>query len=302
MDAGKPKGSWIVAVNRELGYVRTAMRDGMKTTPKKVTNVPYFPIDAKAERLRAKTGIVTPQQFELLMKHSADHLKPALPLLTYCGLRSKEVKFIRREQIDWPNMAIHLRAGETKEGDPRDIPILDVAVEPLKKWIEHTERNYPECPWLFHHRGNRITSWKTAWNSALRRAGLRVQRKDEHGNPALNGRKEPMWDNLVRFHDTRRTAITAHDDAEVEEVDSERTTGHKTIRVHRSYNQSKKAAQRTREKMNIYLNGPTEPQPEAKEPNSELATQKAAAIAKVASLLEKGLITPEIFAVTVAKL
>jgi integrase len=114
--SGKGEGSWIIALNREFAYLRRAFMIAMQSTPPKVASHPKFPIDAKSERLRARKGTVNSEQFQLLMEHTPDHLKPILPLVCYSGVRAKELRFIRREQVDWEKRLIRLRDGATKEG------------------------------------------------------------------------------------------------------------------------------------------------------------------------------------------
>jgi integrase len=270
---GKQEGSWIVSINRELSYLRAALRLGMKATPKKVSAYPHFPIDARAERSRARTGIVARDQFALLMDAAADHLKPVLALVTYAGLRAKEAKFIRREQVDWEKKVIRLRDGETKEGKGRDVPLVEAAVAPLKKWMDFSAEFFPESQSLFHYRGKRVASWKTAWNAACRRAGLVKPILNSDGTPKLDKRGKQTYRNLVHFHDTRRTAITVQGRAGVSEADSQRVTGHHTIEVHRRYDQDQDAAVRTREAINNYLAEKplAEPKPAATEPADGLA-------------------------------
>ena len=114
---GRADGSWVVSINRELSYLRAAMKLGFNASPKKVFSVPRFPIDAKAEKAKRRKGFVSNSQYDLLMEHLSDHMKPVLPFVLYSAVRSKELKFIRRRpedgQLDWEKMVIHLRAGET---------------------------------------------------------------------------------------------------------------------------------------------------------------------------------------------
>jgi integrase len=252
---GKPEGSWIIATNREFAYLRAAFRLGMKSTPKKVSSYPHFPVDSKGERLRARKGVVSQEQFAQLTEAAADHLKPILPLVTFGGIRAKEVKFIRREQVDWDNKVIHLRSGETKEGLGRDVPIVDVAIEPLRKWMAFSAEFFPACQWVFHFNGRQVATLKTAWSSACRRAGLVTPVLGTDGKPKLDKRGKPLMRNLVKFHDTRRTAITIQGRAGVTESDSQRVTGHGTVEVHRRYDQDREAATRTRDAVNAYLSG-----------------------------------------------
>lgn len=300
--AGKPDG-WVIAINREFAYLRAAFRLGMKSTPAKVSisDLPYFPIDAKGEKARARTGVVSPEQFRLLFDAAADHLKPVLPLVTYGGIRAKEVKFIRREQVDWENKVIHLREGETKEGTGRDVPIVDVAIEPLQRWMDYSAEYFPACPWVFHYAGKRVTTWKTAWNAACRRAGLTAEVMGADGKAKLDRRGKPIMRNVVKFHDTRRTAITTQGRAGVSESDSQRVTGHSTVEVHRKYDQDKGAATRTRDAVNTYLRG------ESAEVGSKAAGKEENAFAGMSlkELIEyrrEGMLTAEEFAAAKAKI
>ena len=263
---GKSNGSWVIALNREFAYLRRAFRLGMEATPKKVSSYPRFPIDAKAEKLRARKGIINAEQFRLLMEHAPDHFRPVLPFVTYGGARSKELKFIRREQLDWENRLIHLRDGETKEGPGRDVPIVDVAVEPLKLWMDYSSKFFPRCEWVFHYQGKQTVSWKRAWDSTCRRAGLVEPQLNADGTPKLGKNGKPIMRHLINFHDSRRTAITVQGRAGVTEADSQRVTGHRTVEVHRRYDQDQGAATRTRQAINTYLDGQREADPSQEQP------------------------------------
>lgn len=293
---GAAEGSWVVSINRELTYLRAAMYRGFHATPRKVAFVPKFPIDHKAEKARARTGTVTRTQYESLMQHLADHMKPVLPFVMYAGVREKELKFIRQEQVDWGNMVIHLRKGETKDGDARDVPIVDLAVEPLKRWMKLTDEFYPNCIWLFHYNGSQIIAWRTAWNNACRRAELQRPRLNPDGTPKLSKKGKPLFENLVKFHDTRRTAITTQGQAKVTEADSMRTSGHHDLEVHRKYDQDLGAAKRVREQLNTYLNGG---EAESKSP---VSTLDVPGLEKLMAWYEKGLLTAQEFEAAKKKL
>jgi hypothetical protein len=66
---------------------------------------------------------------------------------------------------------------------------------------------------------------------------------------------QAIMENTVKFHDTRRTAITHQGRAGVTEKDSMASTGHKTFGVHRGYDQDEDAAIRTGEALNDYIAG-----------------------------------------------
>jgi integrase len=244
------KVAGVVTVNRELGYLRTAINDGVKDGKVNRNHVPTkWPINIAAERNAAHTGIITDQQYQDIMKVAADHLRPILATVMYVGVRSKEIKFVRTEQVHFDTLTIDLLAGETKEGDPRILPINNHVKEILLDWQRKTQENWPGTKWFFHFEGKQIKSWKTAWHAALRRCGLRV--KLENGK----------WKNLVRFHDTRRAAITGMDTIGGSEADTQVVSGHKTKSMARQYNQSPAAVERIRLAQNAALVPVNTPEP-----------------------------------------
>ncbi len=128
---------------------------------------------------------------------------------------------------------IQLLAGETKDGDPRIVPINDRVREVLVAWEEKTKENYPKTRWFFHQNGEQLGNWKTAWNATLRRAALRVPVVDSKGNQKVSSTGRKVWKNLVKFHDTRRTNVTNMDGLELQEKDIMRVSGHKTVAMSR---------------------------------------------------------------------
>lgn len=281
------KNVGVVTVNRELGYLRTAMNLGVKDGKVNPNHVPRnWPINITAERLAAKTSIITDEQYEKIMKVAADHLRPIIATVMYTGVRSKEIKFVRPEQVDFANSVIRLRAGETKEGDPRTVPMNDHVKAVLHEWWDKTKEQKPE--WFFHFDGKQIKSWKTGWHAALRRCGLRVKVMNKDGTPKLNRKGKQVWKNLVRFHDTRRSAVTNMDALSVSESDMQVVSGHKTTKMIRQYNQSQAAVKRIRDAQNAAMRG-TQPTTEPKTSNwkAELKELKAA--------LDEGLLPEDVY-------
>jgi hypothetical protein len=270
------KTAGVVSINRELGYLRTAINDGVKDGKVSRNHVPTkWPINISAERNTARTGIITQQQYQDIMAVAADHLKPILATVMYVGVRSKEIKFVRTEQVHFDTLTIDLLSGETKEGDPRTLPINDHVRDILLDWQRKTQENWPDTKWFFHFEGKQIKSWKTAWHAALRRAGLRVQE---------NGK----WKNLVRFHDTRRSAVTGMDTL-ASEADTQVVSGHKTKSMARQYNQSKAAVDRIRTAQNAAMQ--TEP---------AASSDWKSALKELKALFDDGLLPEDLYRTEVA--
>ena len=278
------KAAGVVTVNRELGYLRTAINDGVKDGKVNRNHVPTkWPINIAAERNAARTGIITEDQYKNIMAVAADHLKPILATVMYVGVRSKEIKFVRTEQVHFDTLTIDLLAGETKEGDPRTLPMNDHVKEILLDWQHKTQENWPGTKWFFHFEGKQIKSWKTAWHAALKRAGLRVNLGND------------KWQNLVRFHDTRRAAITGMDILGGSEADTQVVSGHKTKSMARQYNQSKAAVERIRVAQNAAM-GPVSV-PEA---IAVPATHWKAELRELKATFDEGLLPEDLYRAEVA--
>lgn len=227
----------VPTCNTELRLLRAALKRGTRTAPRKVNplHIPDFSdvINIEAEENAAREGTITPEQYAKIMEHASEHLKPVFAAIYYSGIRSKEIKFVRREheasktgdrrvQVDFNSNVINLRKGETKNGHARVCGMNDHVKKILQAWEANTAQQHPHCEWFFHLDGQQLGNWKTAWKAALKRAGLK------------SGYKES---GLV-FHDTRRTNITSLSTLGVEEKHIMSNSGHKTVSMSRRYDQS----------------------------------------------------------------
>src|SRR5258708_14810719 len=131
------------------------------------------------------------------------------------GLRRGEITAIQWPQVDFEAGLITLDKGETKNDEPRSVPILDGDMHDLlvaaKK--EHDEK-WPQWPWVFNRAGERMIDFRGAWDEACKRAGV----------PDLN------------FHDLRRTAVRNMRRAGIPQVIRMKISGHKTDSMERRYN------------------------------------------------------------------
>ena len=116
-------------------------------------------------------------------------------------LRKKEIRTLRWSQIDFEKRVLTVGKTKTVGGGGRVIPLNSPVFEALVRWAGHLVESkaddyiFPACEVAGIERKNPntdridpskpITSWRSAWRAALRRAGLRL-----------------------RFHDLRHTAIT----------------------------------------------------------------------------------------------
>jgi integrase len=226
------------AWNGELRILRAAVNRGVKSGLMRREHCPAeYPFNYKGERKARRKGIITPEQEAIIMDELARHLKPVFAVSVVTGIRPKELRFIRPGQVilDGKDPHIQLREGETKNGDARKVALVDDVIPVLKGWRQYSEETYPQAGWFFHHKGHQLGEWKTAWDAALVRCGLRVQ--NDQGE----------WENAVIFYDSRRTARTRLDMAGVSQSDAKKQLGHKTDAMSEGYDQSTAHLQRIRQ-------------------------------------------------------
>ena len=208
----KGEGRSDSTANRELSILRTSFHNARKRTPPKVLVVPYFPIVAETN---IRKGFLTDEQHDKLLAELPDELKPLFVTGYITGLRRGEITSVQWPQVDFEAGLITLGKGETKNDEPRSVPILDGDMRDLliaaKK--ERDER-WPESPWVFSRNGERILDFRWAWDEACKRAGV----------PDLN------------FHDLRRTAVRNMRRAGIPQVIRMKISGHKTDSMERRYN------------------------------------------------------------------
>lgn len=129
-------------------------------------------------------------------------LLPAVLLALNTGMRYSELRLLRWEQIDLVRRTVRVGKSKTEAGTGRVIPLNDKATKVLKFWAEQFSDRKPEhCVFPSERYGaggddfeptvfnvdpeTPIGSWKEAWESVKKKAGV-----------------------VVRFHDLRHTCVT----------------------------------------------------------------------------------------------
>lgn len=113
---------------------------------------------------------------------------------------------------------VRLDPGTTKNGDGRLFPFtqqLRDVIEGQRAYTDRVQRERGEViPWVFHHDGQPVRDFYTAWRRACREAGL----------PGM------------RLHDLRRTAVRNTVRVGVPDVVAMQLSGHRTRSVFDRYN------------------------------------------------------------------
>ena len=208
----KAAGRSDATANRELSILRTAFHNARKRTPPKVVAVPYFPM---VKETTIRKGFLTDQQYKVLRDALPEELKPVFIVGYLAGIRKSELLAITWPQVDFESRLITLEYGETKNDDPRSVPIVR---GDMFNALSHEKRKHdefwPTCPWVFSRGGQPIKDFRWAWDEACKSAGV----------PGLH------------FHDLRRTAVRNMRRAGIPQVMRMKISGHRTDSMERRYN------------------------------------------------------------------
>ena len=186
-------------INNEVGTLRAILRRH-RLWAQLAPDVRMLPV-------RTDVGVaLAADQEEPLLKACATSrsrsLLPAVTLGLQTGLRNEELRFLRWRQVELLTRVITVGKSKTQTGEGRAVPLNKTAARVLSTWAQQFPGRKPEHYVFPSERvgfsGNNeilqvygtdpttpITSWKVAWTSARKVAGVQC-----------------------RFHDLRHTCIT----------------------------------------------------------------------------------------------
>jgi integrase len=211
------EGAAAATVNRELAALRRMFRLGDRA--RMVERVPVF--DLLTER-NVRKGFIEEPEFAALCTELPPRQRPLAVVGYITGWRKGELLSRQWRHVDFDGGWLRLEPGETKSGEGRQFPLVPRLREALeaqaerKRAIEKRTGRIVDAL-FFHYGGSRagepIRDFRSAWQSACRRAGC----------PDL------------LFHDFRRTAVRNLVRAGVPEPVAMKLTGHLTASVFKRY-------------------------------------------------------------------
>jgi integrase len=190
-------------IKREFNTLRSAMNLVRKEGGMQF--LPYFPMPKE----NAPVGqYMTPEQFIRIRAKLPEHLHLLVTYLYYTGSRLGEAKAIRWYQVNLDERKITLEHIQTKNGEPRMIPLDfdDGLVSGLKKRFRINDGPVFDS-----------TNLRKEWTKAV---------KGEFGNKNLS----------LRIHDLRVTSVTDMTTAGVDRDVAKSISGHRTDAVFARYN------------------------------------------------------------------
>jgi integrase len=204
------------SINRSVSALRRmfnlAKDDG------KLRDIPSFPMVKEA---RPRQGFFERPQYEKLFGELPDYLRLPFSLGFFSGMREGEVLGLEWSQVDFLRGVIQLRAGETKNDEAREIPIVPQLRTLL---VEQFAKRQPGCLYVcfrLDRKGHaiKVKGFRKAWYSACVRAGLgKMEPKIDRVTGELvyaaprGPRSKPKVKMVYRgmiFHDLRRSGARA---------------------------------------------------------------------------------------------
>ena len=205
-------------INHELSMLRRAFNLARETGT--ITAAPF--LIRKLEENNVRKGFFEHAEYTALRATLPEEIRPILTFAYYTGCRKGEIVNLQWSQVDLIQRIVRLEPGETKNKLPRILPLrVEELYQTFAMLREERDRDFPECPWVFSRRGQRIRDFRKAWDIACEAAG--------------------MWDAQRKrptriFHDTRRSGVRNLIRAGVPEKVAMLISGHKTRSVFERYN------------------------------------------------------------------
>ncbi len=198
-------------INRELAIVRRAFTLAAQADPPRVTRLVHIP---SLKENNVRKGFLEHTAYTRLRDELPEYLRPLFVVAYHTGARRGELTRVQWPQVDFTADRIRLNPGETKNNEPRTLPIYGEMREWLLMAKETRDLGFPDCPWVLHENGRRIQTFRKAWASACQRAGV----------------------GGLLFHDLRRSAVRNMVRAGIPEKVAMAISGHKTQSVFQRYN------------------------------------------------------------------
>jgi integrase len=197
-------------INRSLSALRRMFK--LAVQKRKLSAAPHISF---LKEPPARKGFITRAQFEQIVDGFPPKVLPLALLLFYTGVRLGEGTQIDWRQVNLDTGLILLEGDQTKNEDPRYLPMPSILIDVLKKVEPKTGFAFPD------------TNFTKIWRAACVKAGLGKWRDPEdHGKG---------YDGLI-IHDLRRSAIKQLVESGASESVAMKISGHRSTNVFRRYN------------------------------------------------------------------
>jgi integrase len=211
------EGSGPAMINRSLALLRRML--SIAHEDNKIQTVPKIRL---LKEPPAHKGFLESAKFEELLRLLPSNLQPLVLFLFWRGVRLGEALSIQREQIDLEARLIRLEEDQTKNSEPRVVPLPSVLVTKLRAME-------PKARAVFDG-----TNLRVEWEKACAACGLGTRVQIDGERIVRTDREQPrrvkntwyQYNGLI-VHDLRRSAIRNLINAGVPEKVAMQINGHK---------------------------------------------------------------------------
>jgi integrase len=199
-------GAKNATINRELAALKRMFSLAIQAG--KLSHKPYIPT---LEENNARQGFLDYGSFLSLCAALPSHLKDPVAFLYHSGWRISEMRALEWRDVDLPGKVIRLRPELSKNKDGRLLPLHGELLALIRR---ASAQRRLDCVFVFHLAGEKIGTFRKAWKTACKNAGLLGTIPHDLRRCAVR--------NLVRAGVAERIAMTL--------------SGHKTRNIFDRYN------------------------------------------------------------------
>jgi integrase len=196
-------------INRELAGFRRAYTLAVES--RLIAQAPKFP---RLAEHNTRQGFFERGEFEAVVAHLPEYLQDFARFGYSTGWRRKEIASLTWADVDRSSGTIRLRPEASKTGKGRMLGLDRELWDLIERRWQARHVGDQLVLWVFHRNGAGIRTFRKAWASACKKAGL----------------------NEKLFHDLRRTAVRNMVRAGVHERIAMTISGHRTRSIFDRYN------------------------------------------------------------------
>ena len=214
----KAEGKADATIDQEVGSAKTMIFKAFDNDMLSGDTLKAFKVVKKLLKgsANARNRVLSPSEFENLYDHASRHIKGILAMGYHTGMRKGEILGLIWNKVDLKGRVIRLEPEDTKDNEPRTIPICDALFETLKGIPRGIHSGH-----VFLYKGKPIADFTNSLKKTSKEAGI------------LYGRF--VKDGFI-FHDLRHTFNTYMRKAGVPESVVMEITGHSTRQMFDRYN------------------------------------------------------------------
>ena len=158
------EGATPASVNREVAFLRRACTLAGIAWPVHTWR--------KLRESAPRQGFFEPDQFARVLEHLPQPERALVRFLYLTGWRKSEALGLRWGQVDFTRGEVHLRADETKTGEPRTFPMFPQLRALLEAQADIRRLQETNTEYVFNRCGKPIRCFYDTWHKACREAGV----------------------------------------------------------------------------------------------------------------------------------